>query len=238
MGLQGVSFDAELSVLGGSFTRLYDDLIDHRDREYLDTDLAGLFAGKPFTAHGHLEELLLVLHQAIDARLPHAPDDPVHLVPHELHACQLRSRAQRGPGLAPAEVLEITRGKGGLGMVALLALLRPGMSARERDILLEVGEVFQLLDDIHDFTLDRADGITTSATLGLCSLTDLATRVTALRTRFLDFYGTAGPLSAHLALTLIGVPFAPRRRHRSPRGSGQRPLPLRLLFSQVGNIRG
>lgn len=235
--MAGVRFDAELAVLGASFTRLYDDLIDNCDREGLDADLAGLFAGTPFGPRSESEELLLLLHRAIAVRLPHPPDDPIHRVLRELHAFQVRSRAQRGTGLTPGEVREITRGKGGLGMVALLALLRPGMTARERDLLTEVGDVFQLLDDIHDFSLDRADGITTTATLGLSSLSGLAARVTALRARFVGFYGTAGPLSAHLALTLVGAPFAIRRRSRPPRRGARQASPLRLLFSRVGNIR-
>ncbi|NBE55160.1 hypothetical protein [Streptomyces boluensis] len=232
-----VAFDPELTVLASSFTRLYDDLIDNCDREHLDEDLAGLFAGEPFRPHGDLEELLLVLHRAIAARLPHAPDDPIHTVLRELHAFQVRSRAQRSAAVSAGEVLEITRGKGGLGMVALLALLRPAMPTAERAVLMEVGDLFQLLDDIHDFTLDRSDGLTTSATLGLCSLTGLATRITALRPHFTSCYGTAAPLSAHLALTLLGAPFAVRRRRRAPRGRGQRAGPVRLLFSRAGNVR-
>lgn len=232
-----VPFDAELTVLGSSFTRLYDDLVDHGDRQGLDTDLASLFAGEPFRPHGDLEELLLLLHDAVAVRLPHAPDDPIRPLLRELHTFQLRSRAQRDPRLPPAEVLEITRGKGGLGMVALLSLLRPGMPARERELLIELGYVFQLLDDLHDLALDRAEGLTTSATLGAFSLTDLATRVQGLRSGFIAHYGTARPLTAHLALTLVGVPLAARRRN----GRRGRPRPgtgsLRLLFSRAGNIR-
>ncbi|WP_370259172.1 hypothetical protein [Streptomyces sp. V4I8] len=232
-----VPFDAELTVLGSSFTRLYDDLVDHGDRQDLDTDLAALFAGAPFRPQTRLEELLLLLHDAIAVRLPHPPDDPIRPLLRELHTFQLRSRAQRDPGLPLPAVLEITRGKGGLGMVALLSLLRPGMSGEERDVLIELGYVFQLLDDLHDLPLDRADGITTSATLNAFSLTDLATRVQGLRSRFIACYGTARPLTAHLALTLVGVPLTARRRT----GHRGRPRPrtgsLPLLFSRAGNIR-
>lgn len=231
-----VPFDAELTVLGSSFTRLYDDLVDHGDREDLDTDLASLFAGEPFHPRSRLEELLLLLYDALAVRLPHPPDDPIRSLLRELHAFQLRSRAQRDPGISLPEVLEITRGKGGLGMVALLSLLRPGMSGPERDLLSELGHVFQLLDDLHDLALDRADGITTSATLNACSLTELAARVQGLRSRFTDHYGTARPLTVHLALTLVGVPLVTRRR------AGRGPVrprtgSLLLLFSRAGNIR-
>lgn len=232
-----VPFDAELTVLGSSFTRLYDDLIDHGDRQNLDTDLASLFAGGRFRPRTRLEELLLLLHDAIAVRLPHPPDDPIRPLLRELHAFQLRSRAQRDPRVALPEVLEITRGKGGLGMVALLSLLRPGMPEEERDLLIELGYVFQLLDDLHDLALDRADGLTTSATLNAFSLTDLAARVQGLRSGFIARYGTARPLTAHLALTLVGVPLAARRRT----GRNGRPRPrtgsLPLLFSRAGNIR-
>ncbi|MET9969270.1 hypothetical protein ABZZ80_25895 [Streptomyces sp. NPDC006356] len=127
--------------------------------------------------------------------------------------------------------------KGGLGMVALLSLLRPGMSEEERALLTELGYVFQLLDDLHDLALDRAEGITTSATLNAFSLTGLATRIQHLRSRFRTHYGTASPLTAHLALTLVGAPLAARRRA----GHHGRPRPrtgsLPLLFSRAGNIR-
>ena len=236
-----VPFDAELAVLGSSFTRLYDDLVDHGDRADLDEDLASLFAGEPFRPHSRLEELLLLLHDAIAVRLPHPPDDPVHPLLRELHTFQLRSRAQRDPRLPLPEVLEITRGKGGLGMVALLSLLRPGMSAAERALLTELGYVFQLLDDLHDLPLDRAEGLTTSATLHAFSLTDLATRIRRLRFRFRTHYGTADPLTAHLALTLIGALVAPRRGPARPDRPRRRPRlrtgSLALLLSRAGNIR-
>ncbi|MFG2554166.1 hypothetical protein [Streptomyces sp. NPDC048581] len=232
-----VPFDAELTVLGSSFTRLYDDLVDHGDREGLDTDLASLFEGEPFRPHSRPEELLLLLHAALVVRLPHPPDDPIHPLLRELHAFQLRSRAQRDPGITLPEVLEITRGKGGLGMVALLSLLRPGMSGPERELLSELGYVFQLLDDLHDLALDRADGLTTSATLGAFSLTELAARVEGLRSRLTAHYGSARPLTVHLALTLVGVPLAARRRagrRGQPRPRSGSPA---LLFSRAGNIR-
>ncbi|MGW6904944.1 hypothetical protein [Streptomyces sp. NPDC054940] len=235
-----VPFDAELTVLGSSFTRLYDDLVDHGDREGLDTDLASLFADEPrepFHPRSHLEELLLLLYDALAVRLPHPPDDPIHPLLRELHAFQLRSRAQRDPRIALPEVLEITRGKGGLGMVALLSLLRPGMSEPERELLGELGYVFQLLDDLHDLALDRADGLTTSATLNAFSLAELAARVEGLRSRFTAHYGSARPLTVHLALTLIGVPLAARGRaghHGRPR---LRTGSWALLFSRAGNIR-
>jgi hypothetical protein len=232
-----VPFDAELTVLGSSFTRLYDDLIDHWDREHLDTDLTALFAGETFRPHSPLEALLLLLHSTIAARLPHAPDDPIHSVIRELHAFQLRSRAQQGSrNISAAEIVDITRGKGGLGMVALFGLLRPEMPGPERDVLVEVGDLFQLLDDFHDLALDRANRITTSATLGVHSLTDLATRVTCLQARCAEYYGTAAPLSAQLALTLIGAPFA-ARHHRRQDPPAPRADSLHLLLSRADNIR-
>ncbi|MEV0784442.1 class 1 isoprenoid biosynthesis enzyme [Streptomyces sp. NPDC050423] len=231
-----VPFDAELTVLGSSFTRLYDDLIDHCEREGLDSDLTALFAGGTFRPRSPLEALLLLLHSTIAARLPHSAGDPIHSLIRELHTFQLRSRAQRGSHISAAEVLDITRGKGGLGMAALFALLRPGMSEAERDILVELGEVFQLLDDFHDLPLDRVNGITTSATLGVLSLSDLATRIARLQTCCAEYYGSAAPLSAQLALTLIGAPVAARDRRRRD-SPNPKTDPLHLLLSRAGNIR-
>lgn len=232
-----VPFDAELSFLGSSFTRLYDDLIDHCDRDDLDIDLCGLFAGESFRPHDRLEELLILLHGAIAMRMPHLPDDPIYPLLRHLHEVQLRSRRQRNSDLSCAEIVEITRGKGGLGMVALLALLRPRMSPREHDLIMELGDLFQLLDDLHDLALDRAEHITTSATLGAFSLTELAARITALSNRFRAHYGTSHPLSAHLALTLIGAPLAARRGRRTSPGPVAAFRPPRQLFSRVDNIR-
>jgi hypothetical protein len=112
------------------------------------------------------------------------------------------------------------------------------MPGRERDLLFELGYVFQLLDDLHDLALDRAAGLTTSATPRACSLADPADRVQGLRSGFTALYGTHRPLTAHLALTLADAPLAARRRRPGHRG---RPRPrtgsLALLFSRAANIR-
>ncbi|MDI3404591.1 isoprenoid biosynthesis enzyme family protein [Streptomyces cavernicola] len=232
-----VPFDAELAVLGSSFTRLYDDLIDNFERENLGSDLLALLTGEPFRPCGQLEELLALLYKAIVVRLPHEPGDPIYGVLRELHDFQLTSRLQQGSGLSVAEVLDITRGKGGLAMIALFALLRPVMPAEERDILMDLGDVFQLLDDFHDLALDEAAHVTTSVTLGVTSVVELVGRISRLRSRFIGYYGTAGPLSAQVALTLIGVPFAGRRGRRAGRGLGPDAAAVRLLFSRAENIR-
>ncbi|WP_406457939.1 hypothetical protein OG782_34795 [Streptomyces sp. NBC_00876] len=78
--------------------------------------------------------------------------------------------------------------------------------------------------------------MTTSAALGVVSLSDLATRIVSLQTCCAEYYGSAAPLSAQLALTLIGAPVAARDRRRRSSPSPKTD-PLHLLLSRAGNIR-
>jgi hypothetical protein len=167
-------------------------------------------------------------------------DDPVFAVLRTLHEYQRLSRRQRDSPMSPEEVSRVTRGKGGLGTVALFALLCPRMDPAEQDVIMELGDVLQLLDDHHDVPLDNAAGVTTSATLGESSLTEVSRRIRDLRTRFARYYGggRGRQMLAMLYLMLIGA-FVVRcgGAGRGSRARRQRPeTPLSLLLRRAGNI--
>jgi hypothetical protein len=187
--MAGVPFNTELSVLGGAFTRLYDDLMDDSDDLTLDGRLTDLFHGRPFVPSTELECLLEQLHNAISSRLARPGDDPIYVALTALHDYQIRSRVQRDPAISRPSLEQITVGKGGLGLVALCALMRPAMIATERDLLMSLGATLQLLDDYVDVELDRQSGRTTLMSRGDSTLADVTDRLRALRPALFAFYG-------------------------------------------------
>ena len=113
--MAGVRFDAELAVLGGSFTRVYDDLFDNFPDHRLEERIAGLFDGRDFEPASDVELLLLDLYQAIERRLARPRTDPVFARLAEMHVFQCASRRQLDPRISAEEVRRITEGEGGLG---------------------------------------------------------------------------------------------------------------------------
>jgi len=137
-------FDAELVVLGSSFTRVYDDLVDNFDQPELDDRVAELFSTGRFRPLSDVESLLLALYRSIETKLARPRDDPIFAVVQELHRYERQSRRQCDPGISPHEIQRITRGKGGHALIAMFALLRPAMAAEERALLMDLGEVREL----------------------------------------------------------------------------------------------
>jgi hypothetical protein len=239
--LAGVPFDPRLAVLGSSFTRVYDDLVDNFAGHRLDERLAGLFRGEAFVPLPGPETLLVLLYRAIETAIARPADDPLFPIMRELHEYECASRAQRDPRISAPEVRRITRGKGGLGLTALFALLRPGMSRGERVVLLELGDVLQLLDDFHDVAIDRRDGVVTAATHGDADLADLAAKIRRLRTGFRRHYGPGRDrrLAAMLFVMLAGALVASHRRTDRPRAVAsprRRRTAFMRLFAQAGNL--
>ncbi|WP_037306134.1 class 1 isoprenoid biosynthesis enzyme [Amycolatopsis orientalis] len=236
--MAGVPFDPALAALGSSFTRVYDDLVDNFDRPDLDDRLAELFRGEAFEPMSGVESLLLALYHAMETRMDRPAEDTIFTVMRDLHDYERQSRRQRDPRLPLAEVERITRGKGGLGVTALFALLRPGMTADELDLLVELGDVLQLLDDYHDVAVDHRDGVVTVATLGEPGLAVLAEKIRRLRSRFARHYGEGRDrrLAAMLFVMLVGAFAAGRRRLDRPVRSTRSRRPFVLLFSRTGTI--
>ncbi|WP_049569696.1 class 1 isoprenoid biosynthesis enzyme [Nonomuraea sp. SBT364] len=236
--MAGLPFDAELSVLGGAFARLYDDMIDNIDDAAMDERLAGLFRGDGIEPATDSEQLLSRLHAAIDERLARPADAPIHGMLLALHEHQLASRGQRDPGISRDDLGKITRGKGGLANVTLLALVQPRMSTEERELIMELGEAFQLLDDYLDQDEDRRDGIFTPITRGEATLADVGARMRALRPKLAAHYG-AGPVRPFLSMLFLMMGAICVKRHWLPDRVRRRPTrarkPKAAIWSLVGD---
>jgi hypothetical protein len=214
---------------------LYDDLIDDVDTDGTGERLAALFGGRPFTPATEWEALLQKVYGQIAARLDRPADDPIHLALAELHEFQVMSRGQKDASLNPYTLSKITAGKGGLANVALFGLVRPRMDARERDLIMELGEALQLLDDYVDVHLDRRAGITTAVTRGEVGLVEVADRLRAMYPRLLATYGRergrqfVGVLSIMvMSAWLRRIKPARFERSAPPRAAGHGPLWLLL----------
>ena len=239
--MAGLEYDAPLSVLGGAFTRVYDDLFDHFYRDDLDERLAELFRGGPFQPQCGPEALACAMFHTIVERLGRRDDDPFFAIVRRLHDFESASRRQLDPLTSAQEVRRITRGKGGYAVQALCALLRPELTGPEADLVMELGYVLQLIDDHHDFAADRAAGVVTSVTLGDATLTSLAAQIRRLRAGLRTHYGRTRDrqLAAMLYIMLLGAYAAHRRPNRPPPTT--RPHPTRknvwqLMFTEAGHM--
>lgn len=239
--MAGVEFNADLAVLGSSFTRVYDDLFDNFADHRLDQRLAELFRGEPFQPVSATESLLLSLYRDIETILARPRSDPVFRILTEMHEFQCMSRRQRDPAISVPELRTITRGKGGLGATILFALFTPGMSPAEQDVLIEFGDVLQLLDDLNDDASDRVNGVVTEVTVGHCTLADIAARIRQLRRQLRAHYvgASRSRISGTLFFMLIGAAIRRRtdaRKGLRPSRPGAAPRPTLLFFTRVEHL--
>lgn len=239
--MAGAEFDAPLSVLGGAFTRVYDDLFDHYYRDDLDERLAELFRGGPFQPQCGPEALACAMYGAIVERLGRRDDDPFFAIVRCLHDFETASRRQLDPLASAEEVRRITWGKGGYAVQALCALMRPELAGPEADLVMELGYVLQLIDDHHDIAVDRAAGVVTSVTLGDATLASLAAQIRRLRASLRTHYGTTRDrqLAAMLYIMLIGAYTAHRHPNRPPPTTRAHPAKKsvwRLMFAEAGHM--
>ncbi|MEY9858565.1 hypothetical protein ABH935_004180 [Catenulispora sp. GAS73] len=232
-GAADVCFDLELTMLGGAFTRLYDDLMDDTHRPGFDRRFA---TGVP-DEDSELEALLIALLLTIARHLNRTNDDPVFAMVWRVHEWQVRSLRQRQGDIEDAEVAAITLGKGGWGVATLCALLRPGMLEEEQAVIVRLGGLLQLLDDHYDLSFDLAHATSTTATRRLYSFGDLVNEAAAVRRELRSHYapGRDRRLAAVMAAMLVIVPSL-RIRERlakhppaSRRASGLQYSP-RMLF--------
>lgn len=236
-----VEFDAPLAVLGGAFTRVYDDLFDHFYDPGLDERLAELFRGREVRPQCSAEALANVMYRAIVQRLARADDDPFFEIVRRLHDFESASCRQLDPLTSAEEVRRITWGKGGYGVQALCSLLRPGLVGREADLVMELGHVLQLIDDHHDVAVDRAEDVVTSVTLGDATLAALATRIRRLLADLRAHYGRTKDrqLAATLFIMLIGAYISHHGPKRPPPASPAQPAGRnvwRLMFAEAGHM--
>jgi hypothetical protein len=219
-------FDGEISMLGGSLARLYDDLVDSTDDPEVDQWLAGLFETGHAVPRSDSERLLVRMYQAINDRLPvperlDAPGSLLHNSLVALHEFQVLSREQRDPEISSDTLGKIARGKGGFAALVLFGLMRRRMSVTEHDLIMELGEALQLMDDYLDHDADLRDGITTPVNRGDLTLSDIGARFRALRTRLFAFYdkSRARPFASMMYLVLASNVL---KRRLPPRRAGPR----------------
>jgi hypothetical protein len=233
--MAGIPLRVDLGVLAGAITRVYDDLLDDIGGDELDRRLAELFRGGSFHPTNDLERLFAGLYREVERRLARPPSDPIFAALRRLHEFQIRSRRQRDPRIPPAELAEITRGKGAYGTVVLLALARPAMGEREIALLRELGAVLQQLDDCQDVELDRRAGVTTTATRGDLTLGDVCYRLRALAPALRAYYGRVRPLYA-VVYVYLWFCFVRRRWPRLGTGGGTARTPVGILLRPGDNV--
>lgn len=231
----GMPFPAGLAALSTAFTRLYDDLMDLHADDGMDERFQQLFEGAEPCPASDLESLAYRLFQAAQESAGRSVADGIYADLRLLHQWQVRSRGQRGGRLSEAELMEITAGKGGLGLVVLFGLAHPGITTAQREVVLEAGIVGQMLDDQHDLPVDRLDGISTPATTGRLNAWQLAGRTARLGRRLRLAYGRkAAPLTGLFFLYQMGLIF--RSLHVTGR---YRPLggtPWKILTGRTHDI--
>jgi hypothetical protein len=187
--LAGCEQPFEVAALAGAVTRLYDDLIDGSADGSIDDRLGCLFSARPFIAASELERLLADLVAGIRKRVE--PIGAAEIALGSLHEYQSLSRRQREPGVPPAVLEKICRGKGAMANLTLCSLVNPGMEAGERELIMAFGEAFQSLDDYIDVHLDAHNGVTTLVSLGVTTLADIGLRLRELRPALAACYGRA-----------------------------------------------
>ncbi|HEX2133072.1 MAG TPA: hypothetical protein VHH15_16115 [Actinophytocola sp.] len=231
----GVRLRVDLGVLAGAITRSYDDLLDEVGGDELGRRLADLFRGGDFHPAGDLERLFHGLYREVERRLDRPASDPIFAALRRLHEFQLRSRRQRDPRIPAAELAEVTLGKGAHGTVVLFALTKPAMGETELALLRELGGVLQQLDDYEDVELDRRAGITTAATRGQLTLSDICRRLRELAPTLRAHYGRVRPLYA-VVYVYLWFCFLRRRWPRTRTRGGTARTPLGILFRAGDNV--
>jgi hypothetical protein len=148
-----------------------------------------LFQSGEFAPNSELETVLVRLFDGIDDKLKRPRTDPIYAELQSLHRFQTRSREQKQPHTTRQVLATLTRGKGGHGTITLFALARPAMPAVERQLLMAVGEVMQLLDDYQDVNLDLRNGVRTLATEGELPIGAIYRQFNQLRPAMAAYYG-------------------------------------------------
>jgi len=187
--LAGVAEQVEVAAVAGAVTRLYDDLIDGSNGGPADDRLGELFKAGEFTPASEQEALLAGLIGAIRVRVRPPDNDTLDITLSALHEYQCLSRRQRDEAIPLAVLEKISRGKGAMANLVLCGLVKQQMDVAERELIMALGETFQALDDYMDVEQDNANGVSTLASLGVLTLTDIARSMRGLRGRLIDQYG-------------------------------------------------
>ncbi|PWW66695.1 class 1 isoprenoid biosynthesis enzyme [Actinokineospora spheciospongiae] len=225
----GLPLDVEPTVLTGAITRVYDDLFDHFGGPDLDNRLDSLFRTGDFAAANDVEAVFAGLYRAVRERVDPAALELLLGELLELQAYQVRSREQTDPSVGFSSVLDITRGKGGHGMVVLFGVATGPLHWRESALVRELGSVLQLLDDYEDMEPDRAAGVRTAVTLGGISLGGICAGLREVADGFGARFGRRRPMFTIVYAAL----WMSYLRRRFPRPGGRSPVarhPLSTLL--------
>jgi hypothetical protein len=223
------AFDPYLAALAGSFSRLYDDLLDHGADSEFGERFSAFMAGNRPQAGGETELLVYRYFDAIRQRLSRDPADPVFRAVEEAHRYQCLSRIQRGEDIAPELIDHVISNKGGYGAVVWCGLARRDMPAGEASVIWRIGAACQLLDDQHDLVADRCSGIRTGATTDRVGPLAVAGEVMRLRRLLASFYGASRTrrFTGMLCIYTMGMLI---RRHRPRLSEPRTPTgPWRML---------
>jgi hypothetical protein len=82
----------------------------------------------------------------------------------DIYEAQVNSVRQSDPELPPEEITAITREKGGVSILLYRAALERDISEQEKELIIEIGFLGQLENDIFDIYKDHIAGIRTLAT--------------------------------------------------------------------------
>lgn len=200
--MAGVAARVEVALLGAAVARVYDDLIDDYGDDTLLARLSVLFAGGVFEPANDAERLFYLLYSELERRLGCGRDHPIYEAMIALHKAQARSREQRDLRIPTSRLVEIAQEKGGCALLVLQYLVKPDMSAAERNVMRRLGGLMQMIDDHQDVEVDRRAGVATTATRGLLSLALICRQLREMRPSVRVLYGRDQPLFGLIYMSL------------------------------------
>jgi len=212
---------AELAVVAGSFTRLYDDVLDEGWDAGIGERLARLFDGDEVLAHSDIEWLAGDLFRWLASRVPEPHGEMLYERLRELHGLQLE-RADAASQPTCEEVAQLAVRKGGAAMAILGGLVSPHADARELGVLCRLGGVLQLIDDYDDAFED--EGVCTSANWSRVPFGTLAAELRIASREIVRLHGRRRAAAfvdgLHCWLVLVGL----RRLHDRVRAVAAGPV--------------
>jgi len=160
-----------LTYLGGA-TGLFDDIFD--DKNASESHIKNLLNSPKPEQGKNTHELLLI--QFYQKALEESNSTLINKYANEVYNAQVLSKKQTSANITTEEISKITQLKGSASILFYRVALETDISTIEKDLLIKIGLLGQLENDIFDIYNDREDGISTLATT--------ATSMTALRQRF------------------------------------------------------
>jgi hypothetical protein len=166
-----------LTYLGG-LTGLFDDFFD--EEETSEEHIQELLNNPSLEITKNVNERLVVQFylKALEQKHSKRIIKSANLV----YAAQISSKKQRDVKLSSEEILEITKQKGGASLLFYRAALEGNITNLEKDLLLNIGLLGQLENDIFDIDKDAQQQLSTLATTST-SMLDLRTQFQSILTQ-------------------------------------------------------